>query len=422
MLSALFRPRAAIGGVPWENNDTANGGWGFWPGEGGGRSASGIRVDEMTASRLLAVYGSASFITDEISTLPVNIDDADRPDWVDNPSEGLDRIGWLSQNVWSLLLSGNAYNAVLGNPANPSAFEPLDPDRVQVVRDRGRKVFLVAGEPARFPVAHIPGRMRPGDLVGMSPVEYARQSIGLGLAAQHYGSEFFDGEGDMPGVIELPHPAQPETLRNLARQWQRKRRKGGRGLPGVLEAGASWKPTGVTNEQAQFLQTRKFTAAEIAGQMFLLDPSDLGIPVEGSNLTYANLQQRDQRRMRVALMPWIRRIESQMSFWVTGGDYRFDVDAHLRGNTKESYETAKVAIDAGLFTADWASTEIFGFPPEAVGDGVTEPTARELAEMIQKIYLGVGVVVTADEAREILNNGGADLPANFAPTPKETAG
>lgn len=377
MLSALFKN--AIAGVPWENSDTANGGWGYWPGEPDATSGA-QRVTENQASQLLAVYGSASLITDEVSTLPIRIEGPRRPAWVDNPSDGADRVGFLGQIMWSLLLSGNVYLAVLGSIINPTSVEVLDPTKCQVVRRNGRKVVLIAGELPRFNVVHIPGRMRPGDLVGMSPVEYARQSIGLGLSAQRFGSDFFAGEGNMPGVIEAPYQMQPDTKRELAQQWRRKRRTGGRGLPGVLEMGASWKPTGVTNEQAQFLATRKFTAAEIAGQMFLLDPSELGIPVEGSNLTYGNLQQRDQRRMRVALMPWIRRIEPQLSMLLPEkGQYVFDVDAHLRGNTKESYETAKVAIDTGLFTAEYASTEIFDFPPEA-RSGLTDPSPTNRTE------------------------------------------
>lgn len=37
--------------------------------------------------------------------------------------------------------------------------------------------------------------------------------------------------------------------------------------------------------------------------------------------------------------------------------------------------------------------------------------ARNLVEMVQKVYLGVGTVLTADEARELLNKAGAALPA-----------
>lgn len=373
MLDAIFS--RSIASVPWTNSDTANGGWGYWPGESG--PASMPRVTEQSASQLLAVYGSASLITDEVSTLPVDVVGSRRVTWVDNPSEGVDRVTFIGQVMWSLLLSGNAFVAYTGNMTNPSSVQVLDPIKCDIKTEGGRHRIYVAGErPVGFSVLHIPGRVRPGDVLGMSPVEYARQSIGLGLAAQKFGREFFDGEGNMPGVIEAPYQMQPETKRELAAQWRRKRRSGGRGLPGVLDMGATWKATGVTNEQAQFLATRQFTAAEIAGQLFLLDPSDLGIPVQGSTLTYGNLQQRDQRRMRVALMPWIRRIEPKLSLLLPeNGRYRFDVDAHLRGNTKESYETLGVAVDKGFVSPAWASTEILGFPAEArEGLDVSPPT------------------------------------------------
>jgi hypothetical protein len=43
--------------------------------------------------------------------------------------------------------------------------------------------------------------------------------------------------------------------------------------------------------------------------------------------------------------------------------------------------------------------------------------ARDVVEMVQKVYLGVGVVLTADEARELLNQAGADLSGELPPKP-----
>jgi len=358
MLNALFE--RSINSVPWSTDDQ---GWGWWGGERGSGSWSGEPVTQESATQLLAVYGSASFITDEISTLPVMIDGGPRPRWVDHPGDGLERIPWMGQIIWSLLLSGNAYISIVrGGNRRILSMDVLDPANVVVRRVKGVKTYEVSGMHVGE-IVHIPGRMRGGDLVGMSPIDWARQTIGLGLAATKYGAQFFDGEGNMPGVIEAPHPMLPETSRELARQWQRKRRHGGRGLPGVLQNGASWKPTGINHEQAQFLATRKWTSAEIAGQIFLLDPSDLGIPVEGSSLTYANLEQRTTRRLQTALMPWMRRVELALSGVLGGGAaYKFDVDSRLRGNTRESYETLQVAIDAGFLTVD-ESREIIGKEP-----------------------------------------------------------
>ncbi len=404
MLSGLFR------GAPVDNETRAMA-WPWFP-EPGNTTWAGINVSEVTATQLLAVYGCAAFITDEISTLPLDGMES-TPAWVESPSDGLDRISWTGQIVWSLVMSGDAFCAIINNDRGQVlALDPIDPAVVEVRREAGRRAYYIHGIPAPFEVLHIPGRMKPGALRGMNPVEYARQSIGLGLASMEFGAKFFDGEGNMPGVIELPTHAQPETMRNLAEQWRRKRSRSGKGLPGVLENGATWKPTGVTNEQAQFLATRKYSASEIAGQMFLLDPSDLGIPVDGTSLTYANLGQRNTRRVQVTLLPWIRRIESALSPLVPGGSYRFNLDARLRGDTRESYETLAVGIAAGFMTIDEART-ILGMEPRP--DQTQAPTARELAEMIQKIYLGVGVVLTAEEARDILNSGGANLAPGFTP-------
>lgn len=397
MLSALVgRPRNALQvdfarGEPWDS---------------GGATNAGPRVTVDSAPQLMAVYGSASLITDQIATLPVNIDGGRRPAWIDEPTEGLDRAAWLSQILWSLLLGGGGYIEPRYGRREIVAIDVLDPVKCDVKLVNGRRVVHVNGIPSPS-VVYIPARMRPGALVGLSPVEWCRQTIGLGLAAQQYGAEFFAGEGNMPGVIEYPADMQPGTEDEVAKQWRRKRSRGGRGLPGVLKNGATWKPTGVTNEQAQFLATRQFTDAQIAGQMFLLDPSDLGIPVQGTTLNYSNQQQRDSRRMKIALMPWVRRIEPALTRLLAGGQYRFDVDSTLRGNTKESYETLAIGLAAGFLTVNEVR-EILGLPPLPTTAAVP---AEVVALMIQQLYAQTGNVIDLDAARVMVATSGAERPA-----------
>ena len=50
-------------------------------------------------------------------------------------------------------------------------------------------------------------------------------------------------------------------------------------------------------------------------------------------------------------------------------------------------------------------------------DGDEADQARNVAELIQKIYLGVGVVLTPDEARRIANKAGAGLAPGVDPRP-----
>lgn len=335
--------------------------WGAWPGD----ELAATEVNRTTSLQLLAVYGSVRLITDGICTLPVDVYEANgedrietaKPRWLDNPAPGLNYEEWCSQVLVSLLLDGNAYLGIgRDSVGRVVSVEPLDPAQVSVDRGpTGRAVYQVAGReiPANT-LLHVRGMMLPGDMKGMSPIEYARRTIGLGLNAVDYGSEFFAGEGNMPGVIMAPHPMEPNTAREVAKQWQRKRRKGGRGLPGVLWNGATWHPTGVNHEQAQFLATRKFTAAEIAGQMFLVDPSDLGIPVEGTSLTYSNLQDRNTRRVQVTFLPWIIRLERAMSALTYGPNrqVKLNVNGLLRGDQTARFGAYAIGIDKGFLGVD----------------------------------------------------------------------
>jgi hypothetical protein len=60
-------------------------------------------------------------------------------------------------------------------------------------------------------------------------------------------------------------------------------------------------------------------------------------------------------------------------------------------------------------------------PGAAPAPDPANATPQELANIIQKIYLGTGVVVSATEAREILNRAGAGLNPNEDPAPTPPA-
>lgn len=328
--------------------------WGDWPGDSAPTWA-GPSVTPMSSMQLLTVYGCVKLIADSISTLPIDCFSAQAgggakeftpPVWLKQPTVDLDFTDWCTQVLMSLLLQGNAYIRVYRSDTSYSIVElvPLDPSKITVRREGGAKVYYVNGIPFTGELLHIKGLMFPGADVGLSPVEMARQTIGLGLATQEYGAKFFDSDGNMPGVIEMTKVMQPDQKRAMASMWKRNRSRAGKGLPGVLDDGATWKPTGVTNEAAQFLETRQFTDAQIAGQMFLIDPSELGIPVQGTSLTYANLSERNVRLVQRPLLPWIIRLEKALSSLLPQPRYvKLNVDGLQRGDMKSRLQGYEIA-------------------------------------------------------------------------------
>jgi phage portal protein BeeE len=58
----------------------------------------------------------------------------------------------------------------------------------------------------------------------------------------------------------------------------------------VLEEGLTWQPISVNHEDAQFLETKRFSAEEIA-RLFLVPPHMIGAEIKGS-MTYTNAETR----------------------------------------------------------------------------------------------------------------------------------
>ena len=370
MLGRLFE-RRALSTPAWGHTNPSSP-WGAWPGDASYGGASG------DALQLLTVLGCVRLISDSISTLPLDVFrrsggqsvEVSKPAWLIEPMVGLDFASWCGQVLSSLLLHGNAYVLIGRNAAGGIVeLRVLDPSMVRV--EGGR--YFVNGREA-FDLLHVKGLMLPGADVGLNPIAYARTTIGLGLSALSYGADYFKaGFGNMPGVIEIPKVAQPETKRETANHWLRMRRTPG--LPGVLDDGATWKPTGVSNEDAQFLATRNFTAAEIAGQLFLVDPSDLGIGVEGTSLTYANLEQRNVRRVQVTLLPWITRLETALSALLAAPRFvKFNVEGLLRADMKSRYESYAIGIGNQFMTPNEAR-EYEDMPPLPGGEVVVSKAA-----------------------------------------------
>lgn len=380
MLGSLFdRPRNAIQSTPW----------GDWSGSS---SAvwSGSTVTPKTSTQLLTVYGCVRYIAEGIATLPVDVYrevngapvEMPKPRWLTQPTPDLDFVAWAGQFLSSLLLAGNFYGLKVYRDGILDQIIPLDPTTVVVHRDRRRKGYRVNGEEVDpFNILHVPGIMWPGSDTGMGPVEAARQSIGLGMAAQEYGGRFFDQDSTPSGVIEVPGELEPVKAREMARSWAKKHAgKGKVGLPGVLQGGAVWKPTAVNNEQAQFLETRRFTAAEIAAQMFLIDPPEIGIGVEGQSLTYTNQEQRNTRKVQVTFLPWIIRLENALTDLLPQPRYlKLNVNGLLRGDTKARFDAYAIGISSKFLVPNEARA-FEEMPPLPDGDVVVAAPPPPIVE------------------------------------------
>ena len=192
-------------------------------------------------------------------------------------------------------------------------------------------------------VLHIPGLGYDG-LVGYSPIALAKNAIGISIACEDYGASFFGNNANPSGVLEHPGVIKnPDKLRDA---WHRA--YGGRNAHkvAVLEEGVKFTPISIPNNEAQFLETRKFQIEEIA-RMYRVPLHMIG---DLDHATFSNVEHLSLDFVKYSLDPWIVRWEQSLQKALLSdsekGQYfvKFNVDGLLRGDyasRMQGYATAR---------------------------------------------------------------------------------
>jgi len=219
-------------------------------------------------------------------------------------------------------------------------------------------------------VLHIPGLGFDG-LVGYSPIAMAKNAIGMAMACEEYGAKFF-ANGAAPGGV-LEHPGTIKDPARVRESWQTT--FGGSGNSNkiaVLEEGMKYTPIGISPEQAQFLETRKFQINEIA-RIFRVPPHMLA-DLEKSS--FSNIEQQSLEFVKYTLDPWVVRWEQSMCRALLSDSekptvfIKFNVDGLLRGDYESRMSGYATARQNGWMSAnDIRELEnLDRIPPELGGD------------------------------------------------------
>jgi HK97 family phage portal protein len=148
-------------------------------------------------------------------------------------------------------------------------------------------------------------------LWGHSPLTLHRETVGHAIATQEYGSRFFSQGARPGGVLQSPVRLTPEASERMAHSWV----SAHQGLSNahriaVLEEGVEWHSTGMSNDDAEYLDSRRFSVAEIA-RIFRIPPHMIG-DVERSTSWGTGIEQQTIGFVTFTLMPWLERIEQQL--------------------------------------------------------------------------------------------------------------
>lgn len=350
----------------------------FWFTPLGYSSASGW-VSSDRAMRSSAVFASVRVIAETVSSLPLityrrltrgKERATDHPmyrllRW--RPNEAQTALEFVEMMTAHAVLRGNGYAIrIYGRGGALQALVPVHPDRVRVnVLADGRVGYLVQdadGQQYRYTsqeMFHLRGLALDGT-VGISPIGYAAQAIGMALAAEDYGARFYQNDATPGGVLTHPNHFRDKEMRDAFRKaWQEAQSGANRRKTAVLEDGMKYEQVGMTNTDAQFLESRKFQLAEIA-RIFRVPLVLLG-ETEKSTSWGTGIEQFMLAFVTHTIRPWCARWEQalQRDFFddeSADDEYfaEFLLDALLRGDQKTRYEAYSKGIQDGWMTRNEA--------------------------------------------------------------------
>lgn len=332
---------------------------------------SNVNVNDETAFTYSAFYSCMRIISETIAYLPWHVHESGfkRKIAKEHP---LDNILYTRANdemtalqLKELMMQwrlgwGNGY-AEIERSRNGDIVNlwPVDPSLIMPQRDsKGRLVyeFSKSGNKTTIEakdIFHLRGPSRDG-INGYSIIELAKESIGMGLAAESFGAAFF-GNGAFPASVitnDGSTKLSAEGVKNLISTFN-KRNKGAKNAMKTeyLDGGLSLKVVGVPPKDAQFLETRKFQISEIC-RWFRIPPHKLA-DLERS--THSNIEAQNIEFVTDAIIPDVSRLETQANFTLLNDpEYytKMNVLGLLRGDSKTRAEYYKTLSNLGVLSID----------------------------------------------------------------------
>jgi len=294
-------------------------------------SAAGVTISREGALKLSAFWRGVNLRSDYIARLPLEVKrKTDRGKELATEHAVYRLLMYQpnpEQNAFTLkktaeahqIMAGNGYVYVrrLGNGV-PSELWNLDPDNTWPVRVGGKLWYVTRidygnGQTEwrkllKEDVIHLKGLGWDG-LCGYPFLRIARETLGLGLAANEYVSRYFRNNAEPRVLISIPGTMAPDAQTQFVDQWNKMHQ----GLENshrtaIITQGGKVERLSLTAQDSQLLEQRKFTLIEIAN-MLGLPPHKVGA---SDRIAYNSLEQENQAFADDTLEPRMSEWEQEL--------------------------------------------------------------------------------------------------------------
>jgi HK97 family phage portal protein len=367
----------------------------------GSESAAGASVTPDSAIRVAAVYRCVDLRASALACLPVHVigEGADGQVGRKVPGHPLSRLLGSRPNRRHtsyefrrllgahVLLRGNGYALKVRSGRRILELLPLHPDRVRVeeMPDLSIRYHYTRKDGAvtifdQSDIFHLRDLSTDG-VVGHSKIALMREAVGVALQAERFGARMFRNGMGVGGALKHPGrlgDASYDRLRadmesryagaDNAHRWM------------ILEENMSIEKLGMTSEDMQFLDSRKFQRSEIA--MFFGVPPHLIGDVEKTTSWGSGIEQQNLGFLQYTLggdvQMWEQAIERDLVAEAEAPRIyvKLNVSGFLRAAAKDRAEYFSRALGAGGSPAWMTQNEVRALddlPPVPGGDELPKP-------------------------------------------------
>lgn len=262
-----------------------------------------------------------------------------------------------------MMLWGNFYVLKNDDPNSPGDVGSLWPLQAGYVTRRWREAVWTFSDPLTGVVGDFtPDTVWRGSILssngfdGVAITTLAREAIGLLLAAEEQGARLFSYGVQSDLTLSTTEDLGDDEKRQLREAFMARHSGSGNAwMPLILEGGLTASRIGLTAQESQYIEARKFQIEDIA-RVFRYPEVLLGNSTSGKSSTYASAEQFFQSYTKHTLGPWATRIEQTIQRdLLVGKDrmkyfVRHDFESLLKGDTAARYASYATGIASGFLS------------------------------------------------------------------------
>lgn len=320
---------------------------------GGKQTKAGVRVTTRTALSISMVWSCVKILSESLSGLPLKLFEdkgggrqmvtgSDRMlKLLRKPNPYMTMLNFLKFVVVNMALRGNAFALIERNRQGDAiGLVPLDGRTVKIDTDEDLLYVVTPSEGDPFPVS--PENMLHFKLfsldgiVGLSPLEYQAETMGLAKAGQQWSARFMRKGGFTGGYVIydgfLTDAQQAQVLKRFPDV--RKADTDDIGKMAILQGGPKIVPAGISQKDAQFIESQQFQEEALAGIYGV--PLWLANRAGKTSIMGSNLEQQLTGFITFGLKPYIDAVEDELNdklFRSTSRFVEFVVEGLLRADS-----------------------------------------------------------------------------------------